>query len=63
VSQFVVTLSPPSFEFLRFVSDLADQDGYQRDDEECGVEVGYEVRFAIGVVREDRLADEVSLQL
>jgi hypothetical protein len=57
VSQPVVALSPPSFEFLRLVSGFADQDRYEGDDEEGRVEVGDEVRFAVGVVREDRLGD------
>lgn len=57
MSQPVVALSPPSFEFLRLVSGFADQDRYEGDDEEGRVEVGDEVRFAVGVVREDRLAN------
>ena len=55
MSQFIVALSPPSFEFLGLVPGFADQDRYERDDEEGRVEVGDEVRFAVGVVREDRL--------
>ena len=31
------------------------QDRHERYDEECGVEVGNEIGFAVGVVREDRL--------
>jgi hypothetical protein len=57
-----VALGPPSFEFLRLVSGLADQDRYEGDDEEGRVEVGDEVRFAVGVVREDRLLKIVSLR-
>jgi hypothetical protein len=62
VSQPVVALGPPSFELFRLVSGFADQDRYEGDDEEGRVEVGYEVRFAVGVVREDRLADVISLR-
>lgn len=36
------------------------QDGYQRYNEKCGVEVGHEVRLAVGVVREDSLRKAVS---
>lgn len=61
MSQFIVALSPPSFEFLGLVPGFADQDRYERDDEEGRVEVGDEVRFAVGVVREDRLESSVSL--
>jgi hypothetical protein len=61
VSQPVVALGPPSFEVLRLVSGLADQDWYEGDDEEGRVEVGDEVRFAVGVVREDRLEHMISL--
>lgn len=63
MSQFIVALSPPSFEFLGLVPGFADQDRYERDDEEGRVEVGDEVRFAVGVVRKDCLADMVSLHL
>ena len=61
MSQPVVALGPPSFELLRLVSGLADQDRYEGDDEEGRVEVGDKVRFAVGVVREDRLKDTISL--
>ena len=63
MSQFIVALSPPSFEFLGLVPGFADQDRYERDDEEGRVEVGDEVRLAVGVVRKDCLADTVSLHL
>ena len=55
MSQFVVAMSPPSFEFFRLIPGFADQDRDEGDDEEGRVEVGDEVRFAVGVVREDRL--------
>ena len=61
MSQAIVALSSPSFEFLRFVSGLADQDRYEGDNEEGRVEVGYEIRFTVGVVREDRLEHMISL--
>ena len=61
MSQFVVAMSPPSFEFFRLIPGFADQDRDEGDDEEGRVEVGDEVRFAVGVVREDRLESSVSL--
>jgi hypothetical protein len=63
VPQSVVALCSPSFEFLRLVPGFADQDRYEGDDEEGCVEVGDEVRFAVGVVREDRLRNYRQLSL
>jgi hypothetical protein len=63
VSQSVVALSPPSFEFLRLIPGFADQDRYEGDDEEGRVEVGDKVRFAVGVVREDCLRNYRQLSL
>ena len=57
MSQFVVAVGSPSFEFLGLVSRFADQDRDEGDDEEGGVEVGHKVRFAVCVVCEDCLED------
>jgi hypothetical protein len=50
-----VALSAKPLHFLRFVSNLPYQDRYEGNDKERGVQVGDEVRFTVGVVREDRL--------
>ena len=55
MSQLLMALRAEPFQFLRLVSDLPYQDRNEGDDKERGVQVGDEVRFAVGVVGKDCL--------